>query len=73
MLLSALRPGVAAHVRAVSTESSAVLRLREMGLRPGALVRMAGRGAGGSRIITIGAARIAIDGATAALIDVEAA
>jgi len=34
---------------------------------------MAGRGAGGSRIVTIGAARIAIDGATAALIDVEAA
>jgi ferrous iron transport protein A len=73
MLLSALPPGVMAHVRAVSTESGAVLRLREMGLRPGALVRMAGRGAGGSRIVTIGAARIAIDGATAALIDVEAA
>ncbi len=72
MLLSALPPGVKAHVRAVSTESGAVLRLREMGLRPGALVRMAGRGAGGSRIVTIGAARIAIDGATAALIDVEA-
>ena len=73
MLLSALAPGVTAHVRAVSTESGAVLRLREMGLRPGALVRMAGRGAGGSRIVTIGAARIAIDGMTAALIDVEAA
>jgi ferrous iron transport protein A len=73
MLLSALPPGVMAHVRAVSTESEAVLRLREMGLRPGALVRMAGHGAGGSRIVTIGAARLAIDGATASLIDVEAA
>lgn len=73
MLLSALPPGVMAQVRAVGTESEALLRLREMGLRPGALVRMAGRGAGGSRIVTIGAARVAIDGATAALIDVEAA
>ena len=58
-------------MRAVSTESGVVLRLREMGLRPGALVHMAGRGAGGSRIEMIGAARIAIDGVTAALIDVE--
>ncbi|NTV39618.1 MAG: ferrous iron transport protein A [Demequinaceae bacterium] len=73
MLLSALDPGAAAHVRAVSTESDVVLRLREMGLRPGALVRMTGRGAGGSRIVMIGAARIAIDGVTAALIDVEIA
>ena len=73
MLLSALPPGVAAHVRAVSTESGAVLRLREMGLRPGALVRMTGRGAGGSPIVMIGAARIAIDGVTAGLIEVEAA
>jgi len=73
MLLNALAPGVAAHVRAVSTESGVVLRLREMGLRPGALIRMTGRASGGSRIVTVGAARIAIDGATAALIDVEAA
>ncbi len=73
MLLSALAPGAAAHVRAVSTESGVVLRLREMGLRPGALIRMTGRASGGSRIITIGAARIAIDGSTAALIEVEAA
>lgn len=73
MLLTALPPGDCARVRAVSTESGVVLRLREMGLRPGALVRMTARGAGGSRIVTIGAARIAIDKATAGLIDVEAA
>lgn len=70
MLLSALAPGAAGHVRAVSTESGVVLRLREMGLRPGALVHMSGRGAGGSRIVVIGAARIAIDGVTAGQIDV---
>ncbi len=73
MLLSALTPGAAAHVRSVSTESGVLLRLREMGLRPGALIRMSGRASGGSRIVTIGAARIAIDGSTAALIDVESA
>jgi len=73
MLLTQLQPGSAGHVRSVSTESGVVLRLREMGLRPGALVRMTGRGPGGSRIVTIGAARIAIDGTTAGLIEVTAA
>lgn len=73
MLLTALPLGDCARVRSVSTDSGVVLRLREMGLRPGALVRMNGRGAGGSRIVTVGAARIAIDGVTAALIDVGTA
>ncbi len=73
MLLSALAPGASAHVRSVSTESGVVLRLREMGLRPGALIRKTVRASGGSRNVTIGAARIAIDGSTAALIEVEAA
>ncbi len=73
MFLSALPPGGSARIRSVSTDSGVVLRLREMGLRPGALVRMNGHGAGGSRIVTVGAARIAIDGVTAGLIDVGSA
>ncbi len=73
MLLSALAPGSAGRVRAVSTDSAVVLRLREMGVRPGVLVRVAGHGAGGARIVTIGATRLAIDATTAALIEVKAA
>lgn len=73
MLLTALPPGGSARVRSVGTDSGVLLRLGEMGLRPGALVRMTGRGTGGSRIVVIGAARIAIDGVTAALIDMDAA
>ena len=73
MQLTALPPGSRAHVRAVSADSTAVLRLREMGVRPGALVRLTARGASGSRIVTIGAARLAIDAATCALIEVDPA
>lgn len=68
-----LSTGDVARVRAVSAESSAALRLREMGVRPGALVRLAGRGASGSRILVMGASRLAIDAATAAHIEVDPA
>lgn len=73
MFLDALLPGTRAHVRAVSADSNAVLRLREMGLRPGTLVRLTGLGASGSRIVSIGAARLAIDASTCALIEVDPA
>ena len=71
MLLSALAPGAAAHVRSVSTESGVVLRLREMGLGPGTLLRLTGRGPSGSRIVSVGAARLAIDATTCSLIEVD--
>lgn len=62
-----------AHVRVVSADCTAVLRLREMGIRAGALVRLAARRASGSRIVTIGAARLAIDAATCAPSEVDPA
>lgn len=73
MLLTALPTGSTARVRAVSSESAIVLRLREMGVRPGTLIRLTGRGASGSHIVMIGAARIAVDSSTSALIEVDAA
>ncbi len=73
MQLLALAPGTRAHVRAVSADSTAVLRLREMGVRPGALLRLTARGASGARIVSIGAARLAIDAETCALIEVDPA
>ncbi|MBC7298295.1 MAG: ferrous iron transport protein A [Demequina sp.] len=71
MELTALPTGARAHVRAVSAESAAVLRLREMGLRPGTVLRLTARGASGSRIVSIGAARLAIDATTCSLIEVD--
>lgn len=73
MMLLSLPVGHEARVRSVSTDSGIVLRLREMGLCPGALIRLMGTGAGGARIVTIGAARIAVDKSTSALIELDAA
>ena len=58
-------------MRSVSAESDAVLRLREMGLHRGATIRLELIAAGGARVVTVGAARLAVDRATAALIDVD--
>lgn len=71
MLLSALHPGASARVRSVSAESDAVLRLREMGLHNGVTIRLDLIATGGACIVTVGAARLAIDRATAALIDLD--
>ncbi len=68
-----LEPGAVARIRAISADAAVALRLREMGLRPGTRVRLAGRGAAGARVIAIGGARIAIDRGTSALIEVEPA
>ena len=60
-------------IRAVRFEAGAVLRMREIGLRPGGAVRVIQRAAFGGRVIAAGAGRLALDGATAACIDVEVA
>jgi len=60
-------------VRSVSAESDAVLRLREMGLHNGVTIRLDLIAAGGARIVTVGSARLAVDRATAALIDLDLA
>ncbi|WP_062379960.1 FeoA family protein [Demequina pelophila] len=73
MNLSDCTAGTVARVRAISAESTVALRLREMGLRPGARIRLAGVGAAGARIVAIGAARLAIDATTSRHIEVEAA
>ncbi len=57
----------------MSTEADAALHLREMGLRPGVIVRVVGIAAAGARIVAIGAARIALDRATAQEIEADPA
>ncbi|WNM24574.1 FeoA family protein [Demequina capsici] len=71
MTLADLPRGAQARVRAVSAEADAALRLREMGLRPGTLVRVVGIAAAGARVVGIGAARIAVDLQTARCVGVE--
>ncbi|WP_084125141.1 FeoA family protein [Demequina sp. NBRC 110054] len=73
MTLADLPRGARAHIRAVNAEADTALRLREMGLRRGTLVGVVGIAAAGARIVSIGAARIAIDLATARSIEVKAA
>ena len=71
MLLAALPPGARGHVRAVGGDPTTALRLRGMGVKPGTTLTVTARGASGSRIVSFGAARLAIDSATSALIEVE--
>ncbi len=62
-----------AHVRLTGLRLSdeVTLRLREMGLRPGAVARVVQHAAFGGRVVAVAGSRYAIDTQTAALIDVE--
>jgi ferrous iron transport protein A len=62
-----------AHLRVTGVRLPApvALRLNEMGIRLGARARVVQRAAFGGRVIAVAGSRYALDGATAALIDVE--
>ncbi|HUX71452.1 MAG TPA: FeoA family protein [Cellulomonadaceae bacterium] len=62
-----------AHVRLTRLRLSEAVtfRLREMGLRPGAVARVVLHTAFGGRVVAVAGTRYAIDARTAALIDVE--
>lgn len=57
--------------RIVSTGSAGSLRARELGLRPGAVVRITQRTLFGGTVLDISGSRLALDRATAAAISVE--
>lgn len=57
-------------VLAVDPDCEACLRMRELGLRVGRCVRVTQRGPAGSRVVAVGASRVALDAATAARIAV---
>lgn len=63
-------PGADARVVAVDVDRSARFRVGELGLRPGAVVRVTHRAAFGGRVVAIGAERFAVDAATCARIEV---
>ena len=60
------------RVVAVDLEDSTRLRLSELGLRAGAIVRVTHRAAFGGRVVAIGVDRFAVDSGTCTRIQVEA-
>jgi ferrous iron transport protein A len=63
--------GVDLTVVAVTVPPAVRLRLREIGLRAGTTLRVTHRAAFGGRVVAVGSTRLAVDGATAARIEVR--
>ena len=63
--------GAELRVTGVRLTSADAFRLQEMGLRIGTRTRVTQRAAFGGRVIAVAGSRFALDGETAALIDVE--
>jgi ferrous iron transport protein A len=62
-----------ARVVDVDLDHAARLRLSELGLRAGAVVRVTHRAAFGGRVVAIGSDRFAVDARTCARIEIEPA
>ena len=60
-----------ATVSTVNAEPTLCRRLAEMGVRPGAHIRVLHRTSGGGRVIAVGGARLALDAKMAAVITVD--
>jgi len=60
-----LRAGGSAVLADVNHAEALTRRLAELGLRSGQTIVLAQRGVGGSRVLAVGGARIAVDRATA--------
>jgi ferrous iron transport protein A len=62
--------GSEVEVVSLGVPGVAQLRLREVGMRVGTTVRVTNVAPFGGRVVAIGASRVAVDGATAAVIGV---
>jgi ferrous iron transport protein A len=58
-------------VAAVAADPRVIRRLAELGVRPGAKVAVLRRTAGGGRILNVADARVALDAATARVIELS--
>ena len=65
--------GTDVEVVDVGAPATARLRMREVGLRVGSIVRVTQQGPFGGRVVAVGASRIAVDSATATGIEVRVA
>jgi ferrous iron transport protein A len=71
MDLSCCGEGVRARILGLDVEPGMCLRLRELGIRPGALVEVTHDAGRQGRVVALGAERFALDAQTCALIAVE--
>jgi ferrous iron transport protein A len=71
MTLRESPPGAELRVTGVRLPATAAFRLQEMGIRLGTLAYVTQQAAFGGRVVAVAGSRYALDGATAALIDVE--
>ncbi len=71
MTLREVPPGTKLRVTGVRLPAAAAFRLNEMGIRLGTLAHVTQHAAFGGRVVAVAGSRYALDGATAALIDVE--
>jgi len=69
--LAAVRPPSVVRLTAVALGPADRLRLAELGLRPGAVVTVRRRMAGGARLLGLGTSRIAVDPRIARALAVE--
>ena len=63
--------GAELRVTGVRLPATAAFRLNEMGIRIGTVAHVTQQAAFGGRVIAVAGSRYALDGGTAALIDVE--
>ena len=63
--------GAQLRVTGVRLPASDAFRLNEMGIRLGSIAHVTQHAAFGGRVVAVSGSRFALDGATAALIDVE--
>ena len=70
--VGALPVGASGLVHRVDAVPAQQRRMAELGLRPGVVVTVLGRTAGGGRLLGVGTDRIALDGATAGRVVVAA-
>jgi len=70
MDLRGCRQGSAVEVRWIDLDEGERNRLRELGIREGALLHVVNCGAFGAKVVALGADRFAIDGGTCACITV---
>ncbi len=71
MDLGGCRAGDTARVVSIDLEPGARLRLQEMGLRVGSVLRVSQRAAFGGLVVAVGADRFALDARTCGRIAVE--
>ena len=71
MQLHTATPGAEVEVVSLGLQEGTLLRAGELGLRVGSTLRVLHRGPLGARVIAVGGARLAIDGATAAGVEVR--